>query len=35
MSNPIALVPVNEDEYRNRVRSLLDDDVVKEGQTAT
>ena len=30
MSSPIALLPFNEYEYRDRVRLLSDDDLVKE-----
>jgi len=30
MNSPIALRPFDEDEYRERVRSLSDDDLVKE-----
>jgi hypothetical protein len=30
--SPIALRPFNEDEYRDCVRSLSDDDLIKEGR---
>jgi len=32
MSSPIALRQFDEDEYRNRVRTLSDEDLVKEGK---
>jgi len=32
MNSPIALRGFNEDEYRQRVRRLSDDDLIKEGK---
>jgi hypothetical protein len=32
MSSPIALRQFDEDEYRSRVRTLSDDDLIKEGK---
>jgi hypothetical protein len=35
MNSPIALRGFDEDEYRNRIRSLSDDDLIKEGKEIT
>jgi len=32
MISPIALLPFNKDEYRDRLRSLSNEDLVKEGK---
>jgi len=35
MNSPVALHEFDEDEYRNRVRTLSDDDLVREGEEAS